>query len=449
MQNKQNILAVLLCLTGLVTLVSSLQTTGRAQDSVPQECLGLPYGSPGCPVRPGSSAVSSARSKPPHCGDNLLQETEGEQCDLGRFNGLSSCSTMCTALFCGDSTITPYLGEECEPPVQEVYILDPKTNLLTTKLQYMESACGRTCAVPTCDEEGLCESGCQWKFKAACPSSASVSSLTVPPQTSSGDTALSASSSSAAGLIDGASESSVSSPFSSEMLHPADATSSASTPLCGNDKVETGEECDDGNQVEEDSCTNQCTRPRCGDGFVQQNEECDDGNRVNDDVCDNTCKSTRCGDGIVQTGEECDDGNRNNLDDCPNDCALSVCGDGILEGREQCDDGNFNNWDPCPNICRLPVCGNGIREGTEECDDGNRNDTDTCSLSCTLPQCGDGVMQRGEECDDGNQVNDDTCTNGCQKARCGDAIVQAGEECDDGNRIPDDLCNNSCLRARC
>ena len=30
----------------------------------------------------------------------------------------------------------------------------------------------------------------------------------------------------------------------------------------------------------------------CGDGHVQTGEECDDGNDTDDDVCDNTCKRT-------------------------------------------------------------------------------------------------------------------------------------------------------------
>ena len=32
--------------------------------------------------------------------------------------------------------------------------------------------------------------------------------------------------------------------------------------------------------------------PSCGDGHIQSGEECDDANDVDDDNCDNTCRRT-------------------------------------------------------------------------------------------------------------------------------------------------------------
>lgn len=46
----------------------------------------------------------------------------------------------------------------------------------------------------------------------------------------------------------------------------------------------------------------------CGDGVVQTGEECDDANSVNEDACTNMCKNAVCGDGYIQSGEECDGG---------------------------------------------------------------------------------------------------------------------------------------------
>ena len=64
-----------------------------------------------------------------------------------------------------------------------------------------------------------------------------------------------------------------------------------------------------------------------------------------------------CGNGILEEGEECDDGNLINHDGCSNECKneeynISLCGDGILfVGHEECDDGNNINGDGCSNLC--------------------------------------------------------------------------------------------------
>ncbi|MCB9738270.1 MAG: DUF4215 domain-containing protein [Deltaproteobacteria bacterium] len=61
---------------------------------------------------------------------------------------------------------------------------------------------------------------------------------------------------------------------------------------CGNEIVSGDEECDDGNNVDTDACTNACTKAVCGDKIVQTGvEECDDGNTKSDDGCSSTCKS--------------------------------------------------------------------------------------------------------------------------------------------------------------
>jgi cysteine-rich repeat protein len=100
-----------------------------------------------------------------------------------------------------------------------------------------------------------------------------------------------------------------------------------------------------------------------------------------------------CGDGIVQsaTGEQCDDGNRINNDDCDNACKwtrLPECGDGILQpDYEQCDQGQYNGdyiGSPCHANCTLPYCGDGWQDANEECDDGNNLGSDGCSAVCTF-----------------------------------------------------------------
>lgn len=60
--------------------------------------------------------------------------------------------------------------------------------------------------------------------------------------------------------------------------------------VCGNGRVESGEQCDDANRSNNDACTNRCKRARCGDGFVQPGEQCDDANTIDQDHCSNACR---------------------------------------------------------------------------------------------------------------------------------------------------------------
>jgi cysteine-rich repeat protein len=64
-----------------------------------------------------------------------------------------------------------------------------------------------------------------------------------------------------------------------------------------------------------------------------------------------------CGDGIFQwgSGEECDDGNAIDNDECTNACTLPSCGDGILQSvsGEACDDGNTDDGDGCSATCQI------------------------------------------------------------------------------------------------
>jgi cysteine-rich repeat protein len=128
--------------------------------------------------------------------------------------------------------------------------------------------------------------------------------------------------------------------------------------FCGNGTVEATEECDDGNTVDEDGCTNLCTAEgECGDGVIDPLEFCDDGNTVECDGCTADCliEASCCGDGAVQPGEACDDGNTLECDGCSNQCELDACcGDGTIQPGEACDDGNTLPDDGC-DLCQIPT----------------------------------------------------------------------------------------------
>jgi len=60
--------------------------------------------------------------------------------------------------------------------------------------------------------------------------------------------------------------------------------------------------------------------PECGNGVLDPGEQCDDDNNINNDTCDDNCTAPRCGNGIVDPGEQCDDGNPISGDGCENNC---------------------------------------------------------------------------------------------------------------------------------
>jgi cysteine-rich repeat protein len=159
------------------------------------------------------------------------------------------------------------------------------------------------------------------------------------------------------------------------------------------------------------------TTGTCGNNEIDAGEGCDDGNLASGDGCDLTCVPTGCGSGVVTAGEECDDGNDDDSDGCLSSCRLPWCGDGAaLKGVEECDDGNSIDTDACNSDCTHARCGDGnLHAGVEECDTGaGRSNTGACLLSCTLARCGDDLLHAGvEECDDGNVKNGDRCTKQC------------------------------------
>jgi cysteine-rich repeat protein len=167
-------------------------------------------------------------------------------------------------------------------------------------------------------------------------------------------------------------------------------------PFCGDKRVDLAfaEKCDDGvNSGQAGSCKTDCSDfvalPTCGDAKLQSNEQCDDGSAVNGTAgskCDAHCH-TKCGNGTTETGEDCDDGvNNGSYGTCRSDCKLAdYCGDNIKNGNEQCDKGMENSdtaygLNKCTARCKVaPFCGDGRiqPEFNEACDGGSECDA-TC-----------------------------------------------------------------------
>jgi len=107
-------------------------------------------------------------------------------------------------------------------------------------------------------------------------------------------------------------------------------------------------------------CTSDCKAAACGDGHLQAGEECDHGPfNADGGFCTASCKTATCGDGLPLGGiEECDDGDDNSPDAaCTPACEHTTCGDGIINTPggvlEECDDGNTLPGDGCSPTCTI------------------------------------------------------------------------------------------------
>lgn len=152
--------------------------------------------------------------------------------------------------------------------------------------------------------------------------------------------------------------------------------------VCGNDVIETGEDCDwTGVGPGVHGCR---AGIPCGDGLLDPDEECDDGNNFSGDGCSGDCRIEGvCGDGYVDFGEECDGSDPAAGIECDGSCVMvRGCGDGFLDPGEGCDDGNTLSGDGCDDLCEMenssPQCGNGVLEQGEECDDATPGRYDGC-----------------------------------------------------------------------
>ena len=282
--------------------------------------------------------------------------------------------------------------------------------------------------------------------------------------------------------------------------------------VCPNAIIEPGEQCDDGNVTDNDSCTNVCkisvatntdsTCKKQDEQFRSENGGCHNlatnitwsslqtnvptqlaainlcdhltSNGFDDwslptaieitDVALRTARdyfdfktdqlfwssSVSDGKGVIASLADTSQFIGNANVSYPVVCTRSgICGNAAKEGKEQCDDGNADNTDVCIDTCRFPKCGDGfVRANVEECDDGNAIDTDECTTLCKNPVCGDGFKQGSEECDDGNAIETDTCTTLCKNPVCGDGFKQGSEQCDTGSQNGV-ICDSGSARFSC
>ena len=194
----------------------------------------------------------------PGCGDGIIDDDE--ECDDGNLDGTDSCTPECLNNVCGDSHT--YGGvEECDDGNEAD-----------------DDGCYSDCTLNVCGDGTLnvgveeCDDGND-DDSDACPGSCLPAS-------------------------------------------------------CGDSYIYTGfEKCDDGDANEDglyNGCTTECTpNPACGDGALQvdEGEECDDGNTISEDGCSETC--------MKETPPECL--NYTTLDEADRNVTFNDGPDGVTE----------------------------------------------------------------------------------------------------------------------
>jgi cysteine-rich repeat protein len=266
--------------------------------------------------------------------------------------------------------------------------------------------------------------------------------------------------------------------------------------VCGNGRLDAGEDCDDGNLLDGDCCSSTCHYDAFG-------ATCDDGNAASVlDHCNGYGVCQACNNGVYEPGETCEDGNTVDGDCCSSTCQLDpegaacddglacstaaacdaygvchpsagdCCGDGVVQPElgESCDDGNVSDDDCCLATCQPKNYGAecdfpyatacnpvGICGGNGSCYMGP-SICDCCTAhagpTCTDQACWQCVAfdEQQYSCSYGNWTS--TCVGiaqtacapecGCVAQTCGNGTINPGEQCDDGNQISGDCCSSTC-----
>ncbi len=198
------------------------------------------------------------------------------------------------------------------------------------------------------------------------------------------------------------------------------------TATCGDSVVRSGVEQCDTNELSGASCVS-----RGFDGGSLTCGAC----AFNTSACTNA--SIGCGNGVVNVGETCDDGNNNQNDGCTNLCQAAVCGDGVIRsGSEQCDGSDLGDASctslgyvsgslSCSNLCTLnasscvgdvPVTGGGVEECTNIFDDDADGLIDCDDSDCSAHSACTGVFACADGLDNDNDGAVDLQDVGCSSA---------------------------------
>jgi hypothetical protein len=132
--------------------------------------------------------------------------------------------------------------------------------------------------------------------------------------------------------------------------------------------------------------TGQCDVPLgCGNGQLDSGEQCDDGNNENGDCCSFTCQYEAAGSACPDDGNVCTDNECDGAGSCIGNPNSDPCDDGLFcNGADTCSGGS------CSEHVGDPCAGEGCNEVTDTCDE----------------------CQTGADCFDDNICTSDVCNAG-------------------------------------
>lgn len=266
------------------------------------------------------------------CGNGVLDIIAGETCDDGNVLSGDNCSPDCQLEACSNRVVD--VNEECDSGGVDTKGCNFNCTFVRCGDKYVNSAAGEKC------DDGL-------------GPSATCNSPLICTESKCGDGIYNIM---AGEECDTGGDSQA---CNGGNVSNGPAASFCKIPVCGdrytNKKFKPSlagpaEECDEGG-MDTVSCDFDCTIRLCGDFYnnIVAGEECDDGNTSNNDSCvsiSGVCKNAKCGDGFRKTVgspiEQCDDGAMNDNDTpdaCRTDCRQAFCGDGVIDNGEVCDPG--------------------------------------------------------------------------------------------------------------
>ncbi len=222
-------------------------------------------------------------------------------------------------------------------------------------------------------------------------------------------------------------------------------------PSCGDGVVQGAEACDDGNEIETDSCRSSCAIAACGDGYVQPGEACDDGNLMAGDCCSDTCQ--------VEGG-----GCEVEVNDTCGEAGLPLSPPGVLRGSispagdqdyfaftlDVTSDVEIETYVGTPGEC--PTIDTVIRLYDANCEMLTADDDSgagSCSKMSSVDLAGAQAVPAGTYYVHVQDFNDDDVIESYSvsikiNSVCGNGIEEGSETCDDGNVVSGDGCSERC-----